>query len=171
MPVASVTTMVKASTAPFTVTSARPAPPHKPRADMSETAFRIPTAQGATSRPSVPPRTARKRLSVRNCRINRARLAPSAMRTAISLCRVAVRAVVRLATLAQAIRRTKPTAPNKIRSGRRVSPTTCSRRPTRPTPQPLSSGACCTMRCAIVSISACACDRLTPGFIRAMAMY
>ena len=62
-------------------------------------------------------------LSVRSWRSRRPRSPPSAMRTAISRCRPAARASSRLATLAQAMSRTKTTAPSSsIKAGRR-SPT------------------------------------------------
>ena len=59
-------------------------------------------------------------LSVSNWRTRRARLAPSARRTAISLRRSAARASIILATLAQAISRTMPpsTRKNSRKNGR-----------------------------------------------------
>src|SRR5262249_20291014 len=47
-------------------------------------------------------------LSISNCRMMRRRLAPSAMRIAISLCRPMMRARCRVPTLAEAISRRKP---------------------------------------------------------------
>ena len=69
-----------------------------------------------------------KTLSVSNWRIRSPRLAPRAVRMAISRWRPAARASSRLATLAQAIRRTKPTAPTRISRAGRTSPTSASRR-------------------------------------------
>ena len=63
------------------------------------------------SSPSAPPTSASSRLSVSNCRTRRQRLAPSAVRTASSLCREEARTSRRFATLAHAMRSTKPTAP------------------------------------------------------------
>ncbi len=60
-------------------------------------------------------------------RIRWPRLAPIAVRIAISRWRPAARASSRLATLAQAIRSTKPTAPTRISRASRTSPTSASR--------------------------------------------
>src|SRR5262245_32135350 len=57
----------------------------------------------ASNDPNKPPPKLSSKLSVNNCRMMRARPAPKAVRTAISLYRVVARASVRLATLAQAI--------------------------------------------------------------------
>ncbi len=54
-------------------------------------------------------------LSVSICRRTRVRLAPIAARIAISFCRAALRARRRLATFAQAMRSTNPTAPSSAR--------------------------------------------------------
>jgi hypothetical protein len=56
-------------------------------------------------------------LSVRSCAINRSRPAPIARRTDSSRCRDAARASVKLAALAQAIRKISPTAAIKTYSG------------------------------------------------------
>ncbi len=82
--------------------------------------------QLASTRPIAPPTTASTRLSVRSWRTSRIWLPPRAVRTAISRSRAVARASSRLATLAQPIRSTKPTAPSRIRSAGRTSPTTCS---------------------------------------------
>ncbi len=60
--------------------------------------------------PAVPPRMAKARLSARSWRTTRPRAAPRANRTAISRRRAAARASSMLATLAQAMRRIRPTA-------------------------------------------------------------
>ena len=65
--------------------------------------------------------TASRILSVSSWRIRRRCPAPSASRTAISLCRVLARASSRLATLAQAMRSTTPTMPISRNSGRENS--------------------------------------------------
>jgi len=57
------------------------------------------------------------KLSVSNCRINRKRPAPNAIRTANSLRRSAPRASNRLATFAHAISSTSPTIIISIRNG------------------------------------------------------
>jgi hypothetical protein len=71
-------------------------------------------------RPTAPPASDSTMLSVSNWRTMRLRLAPMAARTANSLRRVVERASSRLATFAQAISSTNPTAPN---STSRVEPT------------------------------------------------
>ncbi len=63
--------------------------------------------------PRAPAARARTRLSVRSWRTIRPRPAPIADRTVISRRRLLPRARVRLATLTQAMRRTKPTAPSR----------------------------------------------------------
>ena len=76
--------------------------------------------------PRIDPAPARTRLSVRSCRRIRPRPAPSAVRIAISLCRPVARARRRLATFAQAIRRTNATAPRRTVSAGREEPVICS---------------------------------------------
>ena len=73
-----------------------------------------------TINPSTPAATATSMLSVINWRINRARLAPNANRTAISRRRPAARASIMFATLEQAISTTKPaiTIRNSLKNGR-----------------------------------------------------
>src|ERR1022692_392258 len=67
----------------------------------------------AKPRPNTPPEAAKAKLSIRNWTKIRPREAPTDARTATSFCRVAPRASNRLATLTQAIKRTKPTAPSR----------------------------------------------------------
>ena len=69
-------------------------------------------AQSASNSANAPPNTPSNALSVSIWRINRQRPAPSAARTASSFSRPAERASCRLATLAQAMSRTQPTAPS-----------------------------------------------------------
>ncbi len=80
-------------------------------------------ARRKPSKPAIPPRSA---LSVSNCRSMRRRVAPKAVRIATSFCRLVAFARRRLATLAQAINNTSPTADKRITSGTRMSPVTCS---------------------------------------------
>ena len=68
-----------------------------------------PSMSTARTTPSAPPAADKTRLSTSNCRISRARLAPSASRTAISFCRADARAISRLARLEQAISKTRAT--------------------------------------------------------------
>src|SRR5215468_4802325 len=62
--------------------------------------------QKAARSPAAPPIKDSSALSVSNCRTSRARLAPSARRTAISFLRVSALASSRLATLKQATNNT-----------------------------------------------------------------
>ena len=93
------------------------------------------------SRPTPPPAAPSSRLSVISCRISRPRAAPSAARIASSRMRPDARASRRLATFAQAMSRTTPTAPSRMRSAWRTSPTifSCSGWMAMPRP-PLLSG-------------------------------
>ena len=70
--------------------------------------------------PSAPPASASKTLSVSSWRTRSPGDAPSARRTAISRERDAARASWRLATLAQAISSTRPTAPSSTNIARRI---------------------------------------------------
>ena len=79
--------------------------------------------QSARSRPEPPPRNARSMFSVSSWRRMRIRWAPSATRTAISRLRAEARAINRFATLAQTMRRTKPTAPRRTKRAVRTFPT------------------------------------------------
>jgi hypothetical protein len=99
------------------------------------------------SKPPRPPRSASTTLSTNTCRINRQRPAPSAARTVNSCARPAIRASRRLAKFAQAIRRTKPTAPKRTRSAGRMFPTIRSCNETRTVWRfLLSSGSASAMR-------------------------
>jgi hypothetical protein len=82
-------------------------------------------ASSPKTNPNIPPRNASRTLSVNSCRTSRPWAAPRAERSVNSRRRPNERARRRLATLAQAISNTTPTAPSRIRSGRRVSPATC----------------------------------------------
>src|SRR5215475_8888491 len=66
-------------------------------------------AHSAIITPASPPRRPISALSLSSNRIRRKRLAPSALRIAISFSRVAARERIRLETLAQAISRISPT--------------------------------------------------------------
>ena len=87
--------------------------------------------------PAAPATSASSRLSVINCRTIRPRLAPSAVRTAISRVRVVALPRSSVAVLAQAINSTTPTTPHRRYSVRRTSPTSSSCRRTADTPRPL----------------------------------
>ena len=77
----------------------------------------------ARSSPIVPPHSDSTRLSVRSCRMIRARPAPSACRTRISWRRAIARDVSSPATFAQAMSSTQAAAPLRIKRGRLVGPT------------------------------------------------
>src|SRR2546429_4215895 len=67
--------------------------------------------QWASATPRTPPSNASRPLSAKSCCISRCRSAPREARTAYSLRRVSVRDCKRFATFAQAINKTKDTAP------------------------------------------------------------
>ncbi len=71
--------------------------------------------QNAKTTPTIPPRRAREVLSISTCATCRDRDAPSAVLSEICCRRLVARTSMRFATLAQAIRRTKPETPNKRR--------------------------------------------------------
>ena len=75
-----------------------------------------------STKPQRPPAAASIRLSTSSCRTMRQRLAPRARRSVTSRVRSAARASNRLATLAQAISRTNPTAPRSSPKVTIVSP-------------------------------------------------
>src|SRR5207247_2614874 len=80
--------------------------------------------QHANPHPSTPPQRESKRLSVSIWRNRRQRVAPSALRTAISFWRAAARERSSVATFAQAIKSTKATAAVRTRSSVWTDPTT-----------------------------------------------
>ena len=86
-------------------------------------ALRPPQARNA---PRAAPERARSRLSTRSWRTRRKRLAPRAARTASSFSRTAARARSRLATLAQPMSNSSPTAASTTNSVVRNWPTTMS---------------------------------------------
>ena len=88
--------------------------------------------------PRIPPASESNTLSVSNWRTMRARPAPSAERIANSRLRTVARTSSRLATLAQEISSTSPTAPSIISSELRASPMMLSRNgPTRKMRSPI----------------------------------
>lgn len=74
----------------------------------------------ASTRPRAAPSRASSVLSISHWRAIRNRPAPMASRTAISRCRADARASSRLATFAQAINSTNPTAPNIVPAAARA---------------------------------------------------
>ena len=129
------------------------------------------TAHIAPSSPAAPPSEESTRLSTSICRSRRARLAPSAVRTAISFWREAARASSRLATFADAISSTQPTARQQHHQRgaqlRRHEPVIERRRGGCPSPSPRDTAG--RRGLATVSISACACSIVTPGRSRPTA--
>ena len=75
-------------------------------------------AHQANRTPKAPPESASNKFSVSICRIRRVRPAPNDMRTAISRSRVVARASERLAMLAQAMSKTRPTTAIRICKGK-----------------------------------------------------
>lgn len=78
-------------------------------------------ARNTRATPNEPPANASNMLSVSNWRTIRGRVAPSAVRTAISFWLATPRESCRLARFTHAISRTKPTAPNNRYKVRRMS--------------------------------------------------
>ena len=120
-------------------------------------------------KPKKPPRHDKMTLSVNNCWITRQRLAPTAVRMANSFCRTEARANKRFATFAHAISRTRPTAPNKIKSAGFTLRTRESRMGETETLSVLSIhlGLARRKRSPASRISERACSNVTPGFKRA----
>ena len=85
-----------------------------------------PTIQRAMRMPITPPAIESSKLSIVNCRARAPRPAPRAILIANSRRRARPAARSRLATFAQAMRRTRITAPIRIQSDERTSPTTTS---------------------------------------------
>jgi hypothetical protein len=123
--------------------------------------------QTPRKRPTAPPADDRTAPSMRSCRMMRARLAPSAVRIAISRCRVYARVKRRLATFAAAMMRISPTTSiNSLRGRPRSSTSDVS---------PAAAGLVRTYhsepsafsfaRMAAV-ICACACSTAIPGRVR-----
>ena len=97
------------------------------------------TSHAAIRSPAIAPPISRStRLSSRSCRISRPRAAPSAARMASSVSRSSPRASIVVATFAQAIRRTRATAPSSRSSAspRNWSARKSSLEPARPPRRP-----------------------------------
>ena len=125
-------------------------------------------AQDASQSPATLPAIERTTASVSSWRTMRARDAPRARRTAISRRRDVPRPSSRLATLAQAIASTNPTAASRTPSGRVTGPKNCSRSGTIAAPRPPSlSGYSCARRAARTSASRRACSSVTSSRSRA----
>ncbi len=93
------------------------------------------TPAKATSSPAAAPISARTTLSVSDCCSRRIGAAPSAKRSAVSFWRATPRARSRLATLLQAITRTKRIAPTSTWRTGRTAATVCAWRPATVAPR------------------------------------
>ncbi len=125
------------------------------------------TPHSAMSSATASPAIDNTRLSTNKLRAMRHRLAPRAARTDISLDRFAALTSIRLATLAQAIRRTQPTAPRSNTIQFRVRPTVASC--SGAAAQVLSSnqsGYFASRADVILSISRRTCSIVVPSFRR-----
>lgn len=126
-------------------------------------------AHTAKSNPAAPPAQARRMLSVSNCLMARPCVAPSAARIANSRARPVERARSKLATFAQAISSTNPTAPSNTNSIGATSPTMSSLNGFTNIPVPLfTSGYASARFRATESMSKRACASVTSGFILAI---
>ena len=94
----------------------------------------------ASAKPRAPPKSASSVLSVSSWRTSRPRPAPSAARIASSRLRRSMRDSIRLATLAQAISSTQPTAPSSTSSVGRARSVSSSPSPTTPAVKPEPAG-------------------------------
>ena len=104
---------------------------------------------------------------MRSCLTSRPRAAPMASRTLTSRSRVAARDSMRLATLAQPISSTAPTAASMIQSAVRSDlPTTCSGSGTRFRPYAACVGSCSAMRFQVAAASARARSSVMSGASR-----
>ena len=122
----------------------------------------------ASISPAAQPIPVSTRLSVKNCRINRPRLAPSAARMAVSALRRVARAKSRLATFEHAISKTSATAPSSSHRVDWTSPKTASVSDSTLPPRPaFVSGNSFSSRCMMASIWVWAVVRVAPGLSRA----
>ena len=101
-----------------------------------------PTMNREATRPTRPPAMERTAASASSNCTRRARLAPSAVRTAISRVRDAALLSTSVATLAHVTRSTRPTAPRSSNRGRCIRPTISSRRGAAD--RPIAKPACCS---------------------------
>ena len=122
--------------------------------------------QLATSTPRTPPAIARIRFSVRRSCSRRNRVAPRAVRTAISFSRRTSRAMVRLATLAQTITSKKRVVASSTMSVGRAPRVSSSRRDAAVVRKPslfgYASGYAVCSRSAICARSFCAVASVAP---------
>ncbi len=129
------------------------------------------TPQKEITTPSAPAASTSNKFSVMNCRASRKRVAPSAVRTAKSRCRVVAWASNRLATLTHATTNKNPTATKIIISGLRTFPTmySCCGMSVKSTPS-MSLPFSCLSCLPIALTSARACSSETFGSRRAMTL-
>jgi len=120
----------------------------------------------ARTNPSIAPLDESTMPSVSSCATSLPRPAPSAVRIAISFCRVAVRASSRFDRFAHTMSMTIATAPASTQTARRMRPPTCSASGLTLPWKLLRSGCSAVICAAIVRISACARSADTPGLRR-----
>ena len=137
---------------PSTVTSVRTLPRSGMLSDSMRASRWVPPAASIT--PSTAPQQDSVTPSVSIWRISRRRPAPSAVRMAISFCRVAVRASSRLERLAQTISITTPTAHASTSRAGRIRPLTCSASGLIRPSKSLRSGCAWVICCASIFSSA-----------------
>ena len=113
MPAMSVDRHARAATKPIT-TGSRVATSQSGVSCVASPALKKSMPTLATTRPTAAPASASTSVSASSCMTVRRRLAPSAVRIAISLPRATVRASSRLATFAHAMRSTPNTAPSIV---------------------------------------------------------
>ena len=152
------------------------APPKPPATASGAARTSSGTPAHAMSAPTTPPAAARSSASVTCERTRSARPAPSARRTTRSSRRFSARTVNKLATFAQAMRKTMPTVPSRIHSAVEIRPTRCSRKGFttgrwRSMIRTYGAGPpsrCCTRRASGSSCAISAAGSM-PGFRRATA--
>jgi hypothetical protein len=124
-PVAIETPRAKRSTRPSSVTDVkRNRKDGSPTPEMRSSRESVSTPHSESRTPATPPASERTTLSVSSCRTMRRRPAPIATRIATSRPRVEARASMSAATLAQAMSRTKVTAPKRTTTERRSAGST-----------------------------------------------
>ena len=163
MPKSSPVAIVRASANSRTVRSTRTSGTGSRFAGITE--LMASTPHSAASNPTAPPMTESTRLSMSSCCSSRARLAPIAVRTAISFCRDAARASSRFATFAGRDQQHAADGARAARPARSAAAGSRRRDRSRPaeSPTPSSRDTAGSTWPATTSISACACSSVTPG--------
>ena len=140
--------------------------PRRTRSGMR--AARRSTAPQAAATPKETETATRRAASMTNCRVRRAKDAPSAPRTAISRRRISARTSSRLAMLTQAMSNRTTEPASRIRRMGRISPVMESLKGMTSAPCPwLDCGYCFCSWEAIVLVLASAVETATPSLRRA----